>query len=476
MTNATLGYQVLQLRKLHEAKLNPRKHFDAEALKELAASITAKGVLTPLLVRPNAAGFEIAAGHRRYRAAKLAGVDEVPAIVREMTDTEFLEVLTIENLQREDVHPLEEAEGYRLLLDKGGCDVARISERVGKSVKYVYDRMKLLSLTKDAQQLFLEDKITAGHAILLARLKPDDQKRAIDPNERGAVFEAEDSLWDPAESDTRRAAKKADPYAGLKPVSVRELQGWIDQHVKFDRAVADPMLFPDTVGAIAAATEAAEKVAQITHSYYVQKEARDPKERIIGPRSWKSADKKSCEHAITGVIVVGPGRGEAFKICIAKEKCAKHWAAEQKEKVQRAKAAAKGGRSGEERWQIEQRKRKEQEARQEAERARWKKAAPAILEALAAAVKKAPTKATGLLAQIILGSIREYGEGVPDTVPLGKTAEDLVRHTAFRILAQEVRDDWRAPREFPKRAKAFGIDVKKIVDEMAPAPRPEAAA
>jgi len=109
MTTATLGYQVVPLADLHESKRNPRKHFNAEALAELAASIAAKGVLTPLLVRPNAAGYEIAAGHRRYRAAKAAGVDQVPAIVREMTDTEFLEILTIENLQREDVHPLEEA-------------------------------------------------------------------------------------------------------------------------------------------------------------------------------------------------------------------------------------------------------------------------------------------------------------------------------------------------------------------------------
>lgn len=466
MTTATLGYQVLPLGELHESKQNPRRHFNADALAELAASIRTKGVLTPLLVRPNAAGYEIAAGHRRYRAAKLAGVDAVPIIVQELTDVEFLEILTIENLQREDVHPLEEAAGYQQLLDKGGYDVARIAERVGKSIKYVYDRMKLLSLTKDAQQLFLEDKITAGHAILLARLKPEDQARAIGkhPGADGGLFVFEHTLWDPFDDG------RGEPP--LKARSVRELQGWIDKHVKFDAAAADPMLFPDTVETVTAAKEDAEKVVSVTYDHAIHPDARDG-QRVLGPRSWKRADgtkgAKRCDHAITGVIVIGAGRGEAFKVCVAKEKCATHWAEEQKASKARAIAATKQGKTGEERWKIDERKRKEQEARDEAERARWTKAEPAILEAIAAKVKTAPTKASGLLAEVILGAIRTWGkDDAARYVSRGASAEDFVRYAAFRVLRHEIGHIWSAPRDFPKRAKAFGVDVKKILDEVAP--------
>ena len=287
---ADTTYQEIPIAQLRESPLNPRKHFDVEKLKELTASILANGIHTPLLVRPVNAHFEIGAGHRRYRAARAAGVDVVPALVRPMTDEQFLELLNFENLEREDIHPLEEADGYRILMQKAGHSVESIAARVGKSVKYVYDRVKLLALTPEVRKLFLENRITAGHAILLARLSPKDQARAIDPNEM-ALFQHENLLWGPDE-DERRAAKREDPLLGKKATSVRELQGWIDQHVRFDRASVDPMLFPETVATVTAATEKAEKVVQVTHNYHVQDEARDPKERIYGPMSWKDARKK----------------------------------------------------------------------------------------------------------------------------------------------------------------------------------------
>jgi len=476
---STSTYATIELEKLHESPWNPRKTFDPASLRELADSMTKIGVLAPLLVRGNATGYEIAAGHRRYRAAKLAGLTSVPVIVRDMDDTAFLEVLVLENDQRVDVHPLEEAAGYQTLMTRAKYDVARIAERVGRSVKYIYDRMKLLSLTKDAQALFFEGKITAGHAILLARLKPADQQRAIAPDAQ-AAFEHEDLLWDPDDEDHRPSAK-ADPYAGLKPVSVRELEKWIDEHVRFQAAAADPMLFPETVGVVTAAREQAEKIVPITHNHYIDPEAREG--RTFGPRSWKRADgtgkAKRCEHAVIGVIVIGPGRGEAFKVCVNKDKCATHWGREQKEAKARAAGATKTGKTGEERWQIEQRKRKEQEALEEAERARWTKAAPTILEAVAAAVKKAPTKATGLLATIILEAVADRRSGQPDVgryVPRGTSAEDLVRHAAFTVLASEATDRWSGHERFPKRAKAFGIDVRKILDAAAPVPKPEPTA
>jgi ParB/RepB/Spo0J family partition protein len=478
-------FQPVPLTALRESPTNPRKHF--KAIEELTASIQSKGLLTPLLVRPLPASswrtptaplYEIVAGHRRYRAAKAAGVAEVPVLVRELTDAEVIEIQVIENNQREDVHPLEEAEGYRQLMETAKYDVARIAERVGRSVKYVYDRVKLLALTKAAQQLFLDGTITAGHAILLARLKPADQARAIgDPKDEyrdGGLLTSESLLWDPEEQGR--------PAAAVKPVSVRELQAWIDKHVKFEKFEADPMLFPETVQTVTAAKEQAEKVVQITHEFYIDPETRDAKERIYFPRSWTRADgkhgSKPCDRAVTGVVVVGPARGEAFRVCVDKKGCTKHWAKEQREAKHRATAATAGGRTGEERWKIEEERRRQEQARLEAERARWKKAEPAILDALAAAVKKASTKAGGLLADLVLRRCRmNYQARNLDTgryVARGTTAEDFVRHAAFVVLTDELLE-WSAPQDFPKRAKAFNLDVRKIVDQVAPPPTPEPA-
>jgi hypothetical protein len=250
--------------------------------------------------------------------------------------------------------------------------------------------------------------------------------------------------------------------------------------VKFDKDAADPMLFPETVGTVQAARAAKEKIVQITHEYVVPEDARDPKERIYTERSWRPADgtgkAKACEYAVTGVIVVGPGRGEAHKVCLAKERCKTHWSEWQKERAAPAEGAATpGGRpAARDHWKQEEARRKAEQAREEAERARWKKAEPKILEAVAAAVKKASARATGLLAEIVLSACQDYRtKDVTEYVPRGTTAEDLVRHAAFTILADEVRDTWRAPETFPKRAKTLGLDVKKLVDQVAQPPKPE---
>lgn len=180
--NQTL--QDIPISQLREAAHNPRRHFNDDSLKELAESILAVGILNPLTVRPaqngkaSATGYEIAAGHRRYRAAKLAKLKELPCLVREMDDATFLEVLSIENLQREDVHPLDEALGYQQLIAECGYDVPAIAVKVGKSETYVYQRMKLVDLCEMGRTFFWNESINAGHAVLLARL-PEEQQVAV---------------------------------------------------------------------------------------------------------------------------------------------------------------------------------------------------------------------------------------------------------------------------------------------------------
>lgn len=473
-------YQVLPLELLVPSKTNPRKSYDGVLLAELAKSIKDHGVVEPLLVRPQKERFEIVAGERRFRAAKIAEASEVPVIIRELTDEQALEIQVIENLQRSDLHPLEEAQGYRQLQATAKYDVGRIAERIGRSIKYVYDRMKLLDLTEDVKALFLDGTITAGHAILLARLQPADQKRAM--TDMDGLLDHEDLLWDPTDRGTHRDVKKAR--------SVRELAGWIDEHVRFEPKDADPMLFPDTALKLTEARGEKAKVIAITHDHFVQEEARAEGERTYGPQSWKRADgqrkSKPCSFSVLGVIAAGYGRGEAFDVCTAKEKCKVHWAEWQREREKRAKAAAAAGGSTsaaarssaareESRWKREEEKRREEQKRQQAALDRWKKAAPAILEAVAAAVKKAPTKATGLLATLILErcQVNYHGKNLDHGrfVPRGTSAEDLVRHAAFVVLADEVLE-WTAPEEFPKRARAFGLDVTKILNEAAPVAKP----
>ena len=355
----TEGYALLPIEDLHESSLNPRRHFDAAALKELAMSIAAKGILTPLLVRPNAKGFEIGAGHRRLRAAKIAGLGQVPAVVRDMSDADFLELIVVENDQREDVHPLEQADGYKRLMLLDGYDAKRIADRIGRSEKWVYDRMKLLQLSPLAQKLFLAGRISAGHAILLARLTHEQQALAIgepeadDRRENGGLFEGEYSLFTDEEDEAREKARKKDPLAafdGMKAKSVRELDAWIAEHIRFDAKKADPFLFPQVVAAV---TETPKALVPITRNHYVQEEARDGKVRTYGPASWKRADgtatggtkDHACQYAVGAIVVVGPGRGETFSVCLSsnRDRCAIHWKKEKAEAERRAKQRARSG-------------------------------------------------------------------------------------------------------------------------------------
>lgn len=192
-TSAETKLRTCAIGELQEAAYNPRRHFDEKQLADLVESIKAKGVINPILVRPvMAAGpaytgplpgkYEIVGGARRFRAARAAGLSEIPCIVRELTNQEALEVAVIDNLQRADVHPLDEAEGYAALLDHqdGKYDVAAIAAKVGKSTSFVYQRLKLADLIEPAKKAFWKDEITAGHAILIARLRPEDQKEAFD--------------------------------------------------------------------------------------------------------------------------------------------------------------------------------------------------------------------------------------------------------------------------------------------------------
>jgi ParB family transcriptional regulator, chromosome partitioning protein len=192
------AFELVPIERVVESPLNPRKHYNQRRLADMADSIRQSGIISPLIVRERDGKYEIAAGHRRRRAAIIAGLAEVPVIIRPMDDATFLEILNIENLQREDIHPLEEADGFARLLDLPSYSVAVLAERMGKSESYVVKRLALRSLIPMARELFIEERINISHAILLARLQAADQERLCAIDEKRTWDSG--GLWDPDRS------------------------------------------------------------------------------------------------------------------------------------------------------------------------------------------------------------------------------------------------------------------------------------
>ena len=148
----------------------PRKHFDEDALLELSESIKQYGVIQPLIVSDKEDYYEIIAGERRWRAAKLAGLKEIPVIVKELTDQEVVEISLIENIQREDLNPVEEAMAYKRLMEEYSLKQDEIADKVSKSRTAVANSMRLLKLDEEVQQMLIQDMISAGHARALLTL------------------------------------------------------------------------------------------------------------------------------------------------------------------------------------------------------------------------------------------------------------------------------------------------------------------
>lgn len=185
-TSKSEGHALAAIREIpmslvDESKTNPRKTF--VHVEELAADVGVHGILQNLLLRPKKGGrFEVVFGARRYRAAKIAKLETIPAAVRELDDATTLELQIVENSHREDVHPLEEADGYQTLHEKYGHSVEEIAAKVGKSTAHVYARLKFATLIPEARQAFFDGKLTAATALLVARV-PDEgglQKKALE--------------------------------------------------------------------------------------------------------------------------------------------------------------------------------------------------------------------------------------------------------------------------------------------------------
>jgi ParB family chromosome partitioning protein len=158
------GVTRLPIDSIHADKANPRRSFDAAQLEELAASLKQQGVLQPILVRKDGKGYRIIAGERRWRAAQKAGLTELPVIIKEASDAEAYELALVENIQRADLNPLEEAEAYRRLVDDRKLTQEQVADRVGKDRSSVANALRLLHLPNEVKQLVAEGDLDMGHA------------------------------------------------------------------------------------------------------------------------------------------------------------------------------------------------------------------------------------------------------------------------------------------------------------------------
>ena len=203
---------IVNINKVEPNREQPRKNFDEDALVELSESIKQFGVLQPLLVQDKKDYYEIIAGERRWRAAKLAGLKEVPVIIKDLTDIEIVEYALIENIQRENLNPIEEAFAYKRLLTEFNLKQDEVAERVSKSRTAVTNSMRLLKLDKRVQQMVIDDMISTGHARALLGIEDKEKQFATAQkifDEKLSVRETEKLVKKiQKEKDTPETAKK----------------------------------------------------------------------------------------------------------------------------------------------------------------------------------------------------------------------------------------------------------------------------
>ena len=171
------GYIVASINELKPNMFQPRTDFDDETISELASSIKEKGILQPLVVRTISGGYEIIAGERRWRAAQRAGITRVPVIIKEATDREVLELALIENLQREDLNPIEEAVAYQQLIDEFELTHEDVSRQIGKDRSTITNQLRLLKLPEEAKKALIAGDITAGHARAILSIESSAEAR-----------------------------------------------------------------------------------------------------------------------------------------------------------------------------------------------------------------------------------------------------------------------------------------------------------
>ncbi|AEF18398.1 parB-like partition protein [Thermoanaerobacterium xylanolyticum LX-11] len=208
------GVENIKISDIEPNQFQPRKHFDDESLKELSDSIKEHGIIQPIIVRRNDFGYQIVAGERRWRAAKLAGLKEVPAIVKDFDDQKVMEIALIENLQREDLNPIDEAKAYKSLMEQFNLTQEEISKRVGKSRSSIANSIRLLNLDEEVQNMLMEGKITTGHAKVILALQDAEKQNMIAKKivDKNLNVRDTENLIKEVTSSKKKKRKESDAY------------------------------------------------------------------------------------------------------------------------------------------------------------------------------------------------------------------------------------------------------------------------
>lgn len=226
---------IIPIEKIHPNPTQPRRLFEKNDLQELADSIVAKGVLQPLIVRKNPTnprGYEIVAGERRWRAAQIAQLHELPVLVRDYSDDEVLEIAIIENVQRADLNPVEEAAGYRQLMDRFGHTQEKMAEALSKSRSHIANLLRLLQLPDEVQDFLREGKLSAGHArALITTDNPSELARQV--VKRGLSVRETERLAKSPEKATKAKTRKVEKDADTRALE-RDLAANIGMKVSID--------------------------------------------------------------------------------------------------------------------------------------------------------------------------------------------------------------------------------------------------
>jgi ParB/RepB/Spo0J family partition protein len=313
---ATIDFARLPLAQLVESPYN-RRRYDETKLAEMAASISAQGVVQPIVVRP-APGptgaskkFEIVAGNRRVRASKLARQEFVPALIRDLTDEQALEIILIENIQREELHPLDEAEAFKLLIEIAKLTPEQVAQRIGRSYDYVLQRIKLRALAPAAQKVFREDALPTEHALMVSRLNEGDQARAV---KHFAAVNKRDGHF-PTVSDAREFVD-----AEIKLAAAREAVRAALAGVKADHQLGVPIT----------------SLPSWQHNRHRLVLWKD----LLYSDQYKLAQGKACDTAAVGVYADRDRAGDTEMVCVG-AKCQVH-SPEKTKKKTKAKGEAKG--------------------------------------------------------------------------------------------------------------------------------------
>ena len=208
------GQIMMKINDVEPNREQPRKYFDEDALHELSESIKQYGLIQPILVQDRKSYYEIIAGERRWRASKMAGLKEVPVIIRNLSEQEIVEISLIENIQREDLNPIEEAQAYKRLLEEFNLKQDEVAERVSKSRTAVTNAMRLLKLSDKVQQMVIDEMLTTGHARALLGISDQDQQYALAQQ----IFDSKLSVRDTEKLVKNIQNEKNNPKEEKKPI------------------------------------------------------------------------------------------------------------------------------------------------------------------------------------------------------------------------------------------------------------------